>query len=148
MKRVIRSDKPDTLLLLFWSHKSDFGAEPRSRIIATSAVKGLKLFSFAIYAFIISVQLGLTKWNNFNMEKLICLTSTLQHCCEVLFYLLSKSVLHRQEMKWALSYRAHIHLKNAHGAGDIYTSKCVEAVPAEDSNPGCRRANTLLSSPG
>jgi hypothetical protein len=25
----------------FWSHKCDFGAEPRSRIIATSAVKGL-----------------------------------------------------------------------------------------------------------
>jgi hypothetical protein len=42
MKRVIRSDKPVTLLLLLWSHKCDFGAEPRSRIIATSAVKGLK----------------------------------------------------------------------------------------------------------
>jgi hypothetical protein len=41
MKRVIRSDKPVTLLLLFWSHKCDNGAEPRSRIIATSAVKGL-----------------------------------------------------------------------------------------------------------
>jgi hypothetical protein len=43
MKRVIRSDKPVTLLLLLWSHKCDFGAEPRSRIIATSAVKGLHL---------------------------------------------------------------------------------------------------------
>jgi hypothetical protein len=42
MKRVIRSVKPVTLLLLFWSHKCDFGAEPRSRIIVTSAVKGLK----------------------------------------------------------------------------------------------------------
>jgi hypothetical protein len=42
MKRVIRSDKPVTLLLLFRSHKCDFGAEPGSRIIATSAVKGLK----------------------------------------------------------------------------------------------------------
>jgi hypothetical protein len=42
MKRVIRSDKPVTLLLLLWSHKCDIGAEPRSRIIATSAVKGLK----------------------------------------------------------------------------------------------------------
>jgi hypothetical protein len=41
MKIVIRSDKPVTLLLLFWSHKCDFGAEPSSRIIATSAVKGL-----------------------------------------------------------------------------------------------------------
>jgi hypothetical protein len=41
MKRVIRSDNPVALLLLFWSHKCDFGAEPRSRIIATSAVKGL-----------------------------------------------------------------------------------------------------------
>jgi hypothetical protein len=41
IKRVIRSDKPVTLLLLLWSHKCDFGAEPRSRIIATSAVKGL-----------------------------------------------------------------------------------------------------------
>jgi hypothetical protein len=42
MERVIRSDKPVTVLLLFWSQKCDFGAEPRSRIIATSAVKGLK----------------------------------------------------------------------------------------------------------
>jgi hypothetical protein len=42
IKRVIRSDKPVTLLLLLWSHKCDFGAEPRSRIIATSAVKGLR----------------------------------------------------------------------------------------------------------
>jgi hypothetical protein len=41
MKRVIRSDKPVTVLLLFWSHKCDISAEPRSRIIATSAVKGL-----------------------------------------------------------------------------------------------------------
>jgi hypothetical protein len=43
MKRVIRSDKPVTLLLLFWSHKCDIGAEPRSRIIASSAVEGLNL---------------------------------------------------------------------------------------------------------
>jgi hypothetical protein len=42
IKRVIRSDKPVTLFLLLWSQKCDFGAEPRSRIIATSAVKGLK----------------------------------------------------------------------------------------------------------
>jgi hypothetical protein len=41
MKRVIRSDQPVTLLLLLWSHKCDFSAEPRSRIIAISAVKGL-----------------------------------------------------------------------------------------------------------
>jgi hypothetical protein len=41
MKRVIRADKPVTLLLLLWSHKYDFGAEPRSRIIATLAAKGL-----------------------------------------------------------------------------------------------------------
>jgi hypothetical protein len=41
MKRVIRSDNPVTYLLLLWSHKCDFGAEPRNRIIATSAVKGL-----------------------------------------------------------------------------------------------------------
>jgi hypothetical protein len=40
IKRVIRSDKPVTFLLL-WSHKRDIGAEPRSRIIATSAVKGV-----------------------------------------------------------------------------------------------------------
>jgi hypothetical protein len=45
MKRVIRSDKPVTLLLLLWSHKCDFGAEPRSRIIATSAVKGLTCYN-------------------------------------------------------------------------------------------------------
>jgi hypothetical protein len=43
MKRVIRSGKPITLLLLLWWHKCDFGAEPRSRITATSAVKGLNL---------------------------------------------------------------------------------------------------------
>jgi hypothetical protein len=42
MKKVIRSDKPVTFLLLFWSHKCGFGVEPRSGIIATSAVKGLK----------------------------------------------------------------------------------------------------------
>jgi hypothetical protein len=41
IKRVIRSDKPVTLLLLLWPHKCDIGAEPRSRIIANSAVKGL-----------------------------------------------------------------------------------------------------------
>jgi hypothetical protein len=41
IKKVIRSDKPVTLLLLFWSHNCDFGAEPLSLIIATSAVKGL-----------------------------------------------------------------------------------------------------------
>jgi hypothetical protein len=41
MKRVIRSDEPVTLFLLLWSHKCNFGAEPKSRIIATSAVKGL-----------------------------------------------------------------------------------------------------------
>jgi hypothetical protein len=41
IKRVIISDNPVTLLLLLWSHKCDFGAEPRSRLIATSAVKGL-----------------------------------------------------------------------------------------------------------
>jgi hypothetical protein len=41
MKRVIRSDNPVTLLLLLWSHKCDIGAEPRSCIFATSAVKGL-----------------------------------------------------------------------------------------------------------
>jgi hypothetical protein len=46
MKRVIRSDKPVTLLL-FWSHKCDIGAEPRSRIIATSAVKGLRKTFFS-----------------------------------------------------------------------------------------------------
>jgi hypothetical protein len=45
MKRVIRSDKQVTLLLLLWSHKCDFGAEPRSCIIATSAVKGLSWLS-------------------------------------------------------------------------------------------------------
>jgi hypothetical protein len=44
MKRVIRSDKPMTLLLLLWSHKCDFSAEPRGRIIATLAVKGLRIF--------------------------------------------------------------------------------------------------------
>jgi hypothetical protein len=48
MKRVIRSDKPVTLLLLFWSHKCDIGAEPRSRILATSAVKGLTFLWTAI----------------------------------------------------------------------------------------------------
>jgi hypothetical protein len=42
MKIVIRSDKPVTFLPLLRSHKCDFGAEHRSRIIATSAVKGLK----------------------------------------------------------------------------------------------------------
>jgi hypothetical protein len=34
MKRVIRSDKPVPLLLLLWSHKCDFGVEPRSNVFA------------------------------------------------------------------------------------------------------------------
>jgi hypothetical protein len=42
IERVIKSDKPVTLLLLLWSHKCDFGAEPRSCIIATSAMKGFR----------------------------------------------------------------------------------------------------------
>jgi hypothetical protein len=53
IKRVIRSGKSVTLILLFWSHKCDFGAEPRSRIIATWAVKGLttkKTHTFTILA--------------------------------------------------------------------------------------------------
>jgi hypothetical protein len=45
IKRFIRSDKPITLLFPVKSQKCDFGAEPRSRIIATSAVKWLKLFA-------------------------------------------------------------------------------------------------------
>jgi hypothetical protein len=44
MKRVITSDKPVTVLLLLWSHKCDIGAEPRSRVSATSAVQGLIIF--------------------------------------------------------------------------------------------------------
>jgi hypothetical protein len=48
MKRVIRSEKPVTLLLLLWSHKCNFSAEPRSRIIATSAVKGLNKLKLII----------------------------------------------------------------------------------------------------
>jgi hypothetical protein len=32
------------------------------------------------------------------------------------------------EMEWVLLYSAHIHPKNAHGAGGRYTSKCMEAV--------------------
>jgi hypothetical protein len=53
MERVIRSDKPLTLFLLLWSHKCDFGAEPRSRIIATSAVKGLRMPAMIIASFTI-----------------------------------------------------------------------------------------------
>jgi hypothetical protein len=40
-ERVFRSDKPVTLVYPLRSHKGDNGAEPRCRIIATSAVKGL-----------------------------------------------------------------------------------------------------------
>jgi hypothetical protein len=43
IKRIIRSGKPVTLLLLLWSHKCDFGAKLKSRIIATSAVKVLNM---------------------------------------------------------------------------------------------------------
>jgi hypothetical protein len=49
IKRVIRSDKPVILLLLLWSDRCDFGAEPRSRIIATSAVKWLKGWFETLY---------------------------------------------------------------------------------------------------
>jgi hypothetical protein len=52
IKRVIRSDKPVTLLLLLLSHKCDFGGEPRSRIIATSAVKGLNLYRWLFFLLI------------------------------------------------------------------------------------------------
>jgi hypothetical protein len=41
-------------------------------------------------------------------------------------------------------YSAHIYLKNAYNAGGYYTSKCIEAVPAEDTNPDRRRANPPL----
>jgi hypothetical protein len=62
VRRVIRSDKRVTLLLL-WSHKCDFGAEPRSRIIATSAVKGLMELKRACcsprtYFFIVKLKVG------------------------------------------------------------------------------------------
>jgi hypothetical protein len=40
-QRVIRSDKPIISVYPVKSHICDFGAELRSRIIATSAVKGL-----------------------------------------------------------------------------------------------------------
>jgi hypothetical protein len=65
MKGVIRSDNPVTLLLLFWSHKCDFATEPRSHIIATSAVKGLKknpidAFFLFFFFFIKEVSLGST----------------------------------------------------------------------------------------
>jgi hypothetical protein len=45
-ERVFRSDKPVTLVYPLRSHKCDNGAEPRCRIIATSAVKGLKTRTF------------------------------------------------------------------------------------------------------
>jgi hypothetical protein len=54
MERVIRSDKPVTLLLLLWSHKCDIGAEPRSCIIVTSAVKGLSMYLILVGSFIIT----------------------------------------------------------------------------------------------
>jgi hypothetical protein len=41
MKRVIRSDKPITSVFPVKSQKCDFGAEPRCRLIVTSAGKGL-----------------------------------------------------------------------------------------------------------
>jgi hypothetical protein len=41
MKRVIRSDKPITLVFPVKLQKCDFGAEPRCRLFATSAGKGL-----------------------------------------------------------------------------------------------------------
>jgi hypothetical protein len=61
VKRVIRSDKPVTLLLLLWSHKCDFGAEPRSRIIATSAVKGLNCRQFSAHTLHATLQVKAKK---------------------------------------------------------------------------------------
>jgi hypothetical protein len=43
IKRFIRSDKPITSVFRVKSQKCDFGAEPRCRLFATSAGKGLKL---------------------------------------------------------------------------------------------------------
>jgi hypothetical protein len=44
IKRVIRSDKPITSFFPVKSQKCDFGAEPRCRLFATSAGKGLNNF--------------------------------------------------------------------------------------------------------
>jgi hypothetical protein len=49
MIRVIRSDKPVTLLLLLWSHKCDFGAEPRSCDFGSERVK-VGYSGFVVYA--------------------------------------------------------------------------------------------------
>jgi hypothetical protein len=40
-------------------------------------------------------------------------------------------IMNNNEMKLVLLFSAHIHPKNAHGAGGI-PSKCIEVVPAED----------------
>jgi hypothetical protein len=44
MKRVIRSDKPITSVFPVKSQNCDFGAEPKYRLFATSASKGLRNF--------------------------------------------------------------------------------------------------------
>jgi hypothetical protein len=45
IERVIRSDKPITSVFPVKSQKCDFGAEPSCRLFATSAGKGLILFT-------------------------------------------------------------------------------------------------------
>jgi hypothetical protein len=44
IKRVIRSGKPITSVFPVKSQQCDFGAEPRCRLFATSAGKGLKIY--------------------------------------------------------------------------------------------------------
>jgi hypothetical protein len=71
---VIRSDNPVTLLLL-WSHKCDFSVEPMSRIIATSAVKGLKWVDL------------LSKWkfHNYNKESNVNSIYKTSNICSKIF---------------------------------------------------------------
>jgi hypothetical protein len=121
MKRVIRSNKLVTLLLLFWSHKCDFGAEPRSRIIATSAVKGLiDLFSVTcVYEF--------TVWP---WPLTFSSTTTLRKDALPIFLSLFKDWLknmHLLKKNKMVTYNAHFHARRAQCA-DPWTAKRLQTL--------------------
>jgi hypothetical protein len=49
-----------------------------------------------------------------------------------------------KKIKWNLGFYIAQYLRRSRLKALGYTSKCIEAVPAEDSNPGRRRANPPL----
>jgi rhodanese-related sulfurtransferase len=58
--------------------------------------------------------------------------------------LVGNQVRKMEKKERIILYCPHIHPKNAYDAGGIHPNVYIEAVPANDSNLGRQRANTLL----